>query len=170
MTHLFLLLLVATVMTSCGTPVREGGDPSAETLKTEVDGVAKQVLPQLTDALGVKPTGLQADFIERGGFGLWDYGASGQFVAPQGTPDVLAESITKAMTDVGLSVKTDSLGAVVGSRGNVVVRLTVGTSVVPGSSRTMALVDISIGSRQPTSEGEDFAESAPPEDYLAFVE
>lgn len=172
MTRMMTLLAVMVLLTACSNSVRpasEGGDPQAEDLKAEIDAVAKVVVPALTTALGVQPTGLQASFTERGGFGLWDYRASGQFAGPSGTSKELTDSITQTLTDAGLTVKEDALGAIVGTQGNASVRLDVVGSAVAGSSRTQQLVDITIGSSRPTSEGDDFAESAPAEDYLAYL-
>ncbi|MEO5665981.1 MAG: hypothetical protein ABIR39_22150 [Nocardioides sp.] len=173
MTRMMTLLAMVVLFAACSTSVRppsEGGDPQAEDLKAEVDAVAKDVVPALTTALGVQPTGLQASFTERGGFGLWDYRASGQFAAPDGTSQELTDTIRRTLTGSGLEVTQDAVGAVVGSKGNASVRLAIVRSVVAGSSKSQQLVDITIGSTQPTTEGDDFAKSAPAEDYLTYLE
>lgn len=172
MTRMMTLVAMLVLLAACSNSVRpasEGGDPPAEDLKAEVDAVAKDVVPALTTALGVRPSGLQASFTERGGFGLWDYRAGGQFVAPAGTSQELTDTITRTLTDSGLEVTEDAVGAVLGTKGNASVRLTVVRSAVAGTSRTQQLVDITIGSTAPTSKGDDFAEAAPAEDYLAYV-
>ena len=173
MTRMMTLLAMLVLLAACNNSVRpasEGGDPPAEDLKAEVDAVAKQVVPALTTALGVRPSGLQASFTERGGFGLWDYAAAGQFVGPAVTSQELTATLVQTLTDSGLEVEEDALGAVKGTKGNASVRLTVVRGAVAGSSKSQQLVDITIGSTKPTSEGGDFAESAPAEDYLTYVE
>lgn len=170
MARLALLLSVAVALVACSPSVRAGGDPPAEDVKAEVDGVAREVVPPLTEALGVQPTGLRATFVERGGFDLWDYGAGGQFVGPQRARGELLDAIGTVLSEAGLTIERDEArGEVRGTRGNVSVRLRVAPATVAGSSRTQHLVQVSIGSIAPTSEGGGYAEDASPEDYTAYA-
>lgn len=171
MVRIAFIVLLGVALSACGAPVREGGDPPAADVKKEVDAVARTVLPPLTESLGVTPTGLQATFTERAGFGLWDYRAGGQFVGPQGGRDELMSKVETVLRASGLDVeRDDTRGDVRGTSGNATVLLTATTARVAGTNQRQNLVEVTIGSTDPTSEGDEFAETAEPEDYLAYVE
>lgn len=171
MVRIAFVVLLGLALAACSPPVREGGDPEAADVKKEVDAVARTVLPPLTESLGVTPTGLQATFTERGGFGLWDYRAGGQFVGPEGAHPELMSKLETVLRDSGLDVeRDDTRGEVRGTSGNAAVLLTATTARLAGSARRQNLVQVTISSIDPTSVGDEFAETAEPEDYLAYVE
>jgi hypothetical protein len=172
MTRILLGLAVLLLLSACtsdagsGPGEGSGDEPDAETVKAEMDGEAKALLPDLVGKVGGEVNGLQATFYERGGFGIWDYTASGAIVGPTGT---MTESLTAAeavLDEHGYTVETnDERKRVTGTKGSVSV--SVEASLLTAEEKGSGL-NIRIGSSG-IQDGDDFAESAPAEDYLAYL-
>lgn len=173
MTRIVLGLVVVLLLAACTSDGGSDGDgsgrsPDARTVKTEMDGEAEAVLPDLVDRLGGEPNGMQATFTERGGFGVWDYTAGGALVRPSGTMSESLETARAVLEEHGYTVQTnDAQKRVTGTKGNVsiVVEASLLTAEKKGSG-----LNVTVGSTGGIQDGDDFAESAPPEDYLAYLE
>ena len=148
MTRIVLGLVVVLLLAACtsdgGSDVDGSGDgPDARTVKTEMDGEAEALLPDLVDQVGGELNGMQATFTERGGFGVWDYRAGGALVGPSGTT---TESLTAAqavLEEHGYTVQTnDSQKRVTGTKGNVTVIVPV--SVAPVASVVPVNVSVTV--------------------------
>ena len=81
MIRLLAGLLAATLLVSCTNSGSDSAVSETEAFKTEMDTVAARLLPDLMAAVGGRLNGMQATFHERGGFGIWDYTASGTVYA-----------------------------------------------------------------------------------------
>jgi hypothetical protein len=172
MTRILLGLAVVLLLSACtsdagsGPGEGSGGEPDAETFKQQMDAEAKTLLPDLMTRLGGNINGMQATFYERGGFGLWDYVASG---GVGGTDASTTESLA-ASADVleqhDYDVVTDDAERrVTATKGDIGV--TVQASRLTGESVGLTIRISNVGALQ---EGDDFAESAPAEDYLAYLQ
>ena len=169
MTRILLAILFAALATACtnaGSQDPEGGDKDAEAFKAEMDAEAKALLPDLMSTLGGEINGMQATFRERGGFGLWDYVASGGIGGTDSsTTDSLAASAT-TLEDHGYTVKTeDAQRRVSATKGDIGVIIQ--ASLLTGESVGL---NIRMSNHGAISDGDDFAEDAPTQDYLAFLE
>jgi hypothetical protein len=173
MTRIVLGLVVVLLLAACtsdgGSDVEGSGDgPDARTVKAEMDaeGEAEAVLPDLVGRLGGQFNGMQATFYERGGFGIWDYTASGSLLKPSGTMTESLAAVEGILDEHGYAVETDDAQRrVTGTKGNVTViaQASLLTAEKKGSGLN---VRIGVSGIQ---DGDDFAESAPAEDYLVFV-
>ncbi len=172
MTRIVLGLVVVLLLAACtsdgGSDLDGSGDgPDARTVKAEMDAEAEAVLPDLVGRLGGQFNGMQATFLERGGFGIWDYTASGSLVKPSGTMTESLAAVEGVLEEHGYAVETDDAQRrVTGTKGNVTViaQASLLTAEKKGSGLN---VRIGVSGIQ---DGDDFAESAPAEDYLAFVQ
>jgi len=164
-----LAVLFAALATACtnGTSADPGdGEPDAEAFKTEMDAEAKTLLPDLMSTVGGQLNGMQATFRERGGFGIWDYVAAGSISGPESpTTDSLAAAAV-TLEDHGFTVEADDAQKrITGSKGDIGVIIE--ASLLTGESTGL---NIRMSNHGAIGEGDDFAESAPSEDYLAFLE
>lgn len=166
MVAMLIVVLVATLAATCTSNDDPDVPSEAETFKTEMDTEAARLLPDLMQAVGGRLGGMQATYYERGGFGIWDYTASGGILDPAAsTTDSLAASAT-VLTDHGYTVETDDeQRRVRGDKGEIVV--IVEASLLKGESTGL---NLSMGNLGTVSEDDDYAENAPPADYLAFVD
>lgn len=173
MTRILLAVLLAALATACSNAgSTDAGDserePDAEAVKTEVDAEAAVVLPDLMAAVGGTLGGMQATFSERGGFGVWDYTASGTVYGLPGTAGQALAAGTDSLKDHGFTVEADAeKESVRATKGNV--RLTLG-SAFPDDEKGVASLNVTFGSADAVSDGDDFADSAPPEDYLSLLD
>jgi hypothetical protein len=171
MTRIVLGLVVVLLLAACtsngGSDVDGSGDgPDARTVKTEMDGEAEAVLPDLVGRLGGQFNGMQATFYERGGFGIWDYTASGSLVKPSGTMTQSLTAVESVLEEHGYAVETDDAQRrVTGTKGNVTViaQASLLTAEKKGSGLN---VRIGVSGIQ---DGDEYAADAPPEDYTAFI-
>ena len=170
MTRILLAVLLATLAAACTSPGATDpgdGEPDAETFKTEMDAEAASLLPDLMAAVGGRLNGMQATFYERSGFGIWDYTASGTVYALPGTDDQALTAGAGSLEEHGFTVETDTgKKRLRASKGNVSVLV---ASAFPGDDKGVASLNLSMSSTNALSEGDDFAESAPAEDYLAYL-
>jgi hypothetical protein len=144
-----------------------GNRADARAVKTEVDGEAEAVLPDLVDRLGGELNGMQATFVERGGFGTWDYTAGGALVGPAGTVSQSLTTVETVLDDHGYAVEANgSQKRVTGTKGNVSV--IVEASLLSAEEKGSGL-NLTIGSTGGIEDGDDYAASTPPEDYTALV-
>lgn len=161
----FVLALLLTAVSACS---NDSDGLDAETFKTEMDAEVKVLLPDLMEAFGGDLDGMQADFRERGGFGIWDYAATGTVLGLPGTDDQALAAGAEALTKHGFTVETDDEEVSVrAAKGDIRV---VASSARPGDDTGVASLDLTITSAHTMSGDDDFAENAPAEDYLAFLE
>ena len=173
MTRLLLGIVAAVLLSSCsstnGSPTDDSGDQlGAEAFKQEMDAEARTLLPDLVTALGGQLGGMQATFYERGGFGIWDYTATGVLSGPRGTVDAKLDAATAVLEQHDFAVeRDDAKERVIATKGDVGVTVQTGMPTTDPQARSLNLRMSSVGGIQ---DGDDFAESAPPEDYLAYLE
>lgn len=168
MTRILLAVLLAALATAC-TDGRSaepgGGDKDAETFKSEMDTEAKALLPDLMTSLGGNINGMQATFYERSGFGLWDYTASGGVGGTDApTSESLATSADVLEQHDYTVVTDDAQRRVTAKKGDISV-------IVQAARLTGESVGLTIrmSNHGAIQDGDDFAESAPAEDYLAYL-
>ena len=171
MTRILLAVLLAALAAGCASPgATDAGDggPDAEAVKTEMDTEAATLLPDLMAAVGGQLNGMQATFYERGGFGIWDYTASGTVYGLPGTDEEALTAGASSLKDHGFTVETDdekkSLRA---SKGNVSVIV---ASAFPDDDKGVASLNLTMSSAEAISDGDDVADDTPAEDYLAYLE
>jgi len=168
-TRLVALLFSIMLLTSCtsgGNGYGNGsGEPDAAAFKTKMDAEAQTLLPDLMSSLGGNLNGMQATFYERGGFGLWDYTASG---GVGGTDAPTTTSFTASagmLEDHHYTVETDEARREIrGTKGDISVIIQ--ASLLTGESVGL---NIRMSNHGAISDGDDFAENAPAEDYLAYL-
>lgn len=169
MTRIMLAVLLAALAAACtSTGASDPGDGSAdaETFKQQMDAEAQTLLPELMSAVGGELNGMQASFTERGGFGIWDYRASGSVVGPAGTVDESLAAATSTLEGRGFTVaRNESQKRVTGEKGDISV--IVEASALTGRSNGL---NLSMGNLSTIGEDDDFAKSAPAEDYLTYLE
>lgn len=170
MSRIVLVVLLAVLATACtSTGSSDPGDSSAdaESFKQEMDAEAKTLLPDLMSAVGGQLNGMQATFRERGGFGIWDYTASGTVHGLPGTDDEALAAGARTLEEHGFTVETDPEKVrLAATKGNISVLV---ASAFPGDDQGVASLNLSMSSADTISDGDDFAEDAPPEDYLAYL-
>lgn len=172
MTRIVLGLVVVLLLAACtsdgGSDVEGSGDgPDARTVKTEMDGEAEAVLPDLVAQVGGELNGMQATFTERGGFGVWDYRAGGALVGPAGTTSESLAATRSVLEEHGYTVESnDSQKRVTGTKGNVTV--VVEASLLTAEKKGSGL-NVTVGSTGGIEDGDEYAASAPPEDYTAYL-
>ena len=173
MTRIVLGLAVLLLLSACTSdggsdgPAGSGDTPDARTVKAEVDAEAEALLPDLLDRVGGRLNGMQATFYERGGFGTWDYTATGALIRPSGTTSQSLVAVRDVLEQHCYAVEADDAHKrVTGTKGNVSV--IVEASLLTAEDKGSGL-NVRMGSNGGISDGDDFAESAPPEDYLAYV-
>jgi hypothetical protein len=165
---LAVLLLLSACTSDAGSGVTEGSgdEPDAETFKSQMDTEAKSLLPDLMTRLGGNLNGMQATFYERGGFGLWDYVASGGVGGTDApTTESLATSADVLEQHDYTVVTDDAKRRVTANKGDISV-------IVQASRLTGESVGLTIrmSNHGAIQDGDDFAESAPAEDYLAYLQ
>lgn len=162
-----LLMVFALLLAACSASDPDGGDPpaeeaTAEDVKSEVDDVARTVLPPLVDEVGGRPGQMQASFTRRGGFDLWDYDADASWeVSDAGRPPV--QRVVSILEDQGMDVEQPGVTSDVAARQDGVL------VTVSWSTGAVGLVRIHVGSTEPVAEDRDLAGSTPPEDYTAYL-
>jgi hypothetical protein len=173
MTRIVLGLAVLFLLSACTSESGSAGagdpedSPDARTVKTDVDTEAEVLLPDLLDRLGGRLNGMQATFLERGGFGIWDYTAAGALIRPSGTTSQSLAAVRDVLEQHDYSVEVnDSQKRVTGTKGEVYV--IVEASLLSAEEKGSGL-NVRMGSSG-ISDANGFAESVPPEDYLAYVE
>lgn len=170
MTRILLAVLLVALAAACNSPgATDPGDkePDAEAFKAQMDAEAASLLPDLMKAFGGQLNGMQATFYERSGFGIWDYTAKGTVYGLPGTDDDALTAGARALTDHGFTVESDeakkSLRA---SKGDVLVIV---ASAFPDDDKGVASLNLTMMSAEAISDGDDFAEDAPAQDYLAYL-
>lgn len=174
MTRMVLGVVLAILLTACstsgsGTPEESeaDGQPDARAAKAEMDAAARTALPALASKIGGQLSGLQAHFTERGAFGIWDYSADGHIAEPPGTMARALDAAEGALTSEGYSVeRDDAQKRVIGTLGNVRVAVEAGLLT---DDRVVSTLNLRFGIVGAVSDGDGFAESAPTEDYLAYL-
>ena len=170
MTRTLLVVLLVALAAACTSPSANDsgdGEPDAKTFKSEMDAEAASLLPDLMAAFGGQLNGMQATFYERSGFGIWDYTAKGTVYGLPGTDDEALAAGSRALEDHGFTVENDEEKVRLrASKGNVSVLV---ASAFPGYDKGVASLNLSMSSTDAINDGDDFAESAPAEDYLAYL-
>ncbi len=170
MTRILLAVLFVALATACtnqDTTGTDGGEPDAETFKAEMDAEAKRLLPDLTSTLGGELSGMQATFYERGGFGLWDYIGEGVISRPLGSVSEKLDKATAVLEEHGYTVERDDEHRRVSAKKDA-IGVTVQAGV-PTTDPQVTSLNVRIANVGAISDGDDFAESAPAEDYLAYL-
>jgi hypothetical protein len=172
MTRIVLGLVVLLSLGACTSDgARDTGgseaSPDARSAKAEMDAEARAVLPDLVGRLGGRLNGMQATFSERGGFGIWDYQATGSVIRPAGTMSQSLATVQEVLEEHAFSVRADGdQKRVTGHKGNVTV--IVESSLLSAEKKGSGL-NLTIGS-DGISDGDSYAESAPSEDYLGYLD
>ncbi len=166
-----LAAILAVTVAACApdgsTNGERGADNDAESFKSEMDAEAKTLLPDLMSTLGGELGGMQATFYERGGFGIWDYTASGVFSRPLGTVPEKLDKATAVLGQHGFTVERDNeKRRVFGTKGVIGVTVQAG---MPTTDPQVTSLNLRISNIGAISDGDDFAEQAPAEDYLAYL-
>ena len=171
MTRILLAVLLVALVAACTSPGATdpgASEPDAKSFKSEMDAEAASLLHDLMQAFGGQLNVMQATFYERGGFGIWDYTASGTVYGLPGTDDQALKAGSRTLEDHGFTVVANKEKASLrASKGNVSVIV---ASAFPGDDTGVASLNLSMSSAEAISDGDDFAEDAPPEDYLAYVQ
>ncbi|WP_457205868.1 hypothetical protein [Nocardioides sp. P5_C9_2] len=173
MTRLLLGLVAVVLLSSCsstGDPASGRADekPDAAAFKQQMDTEAQALLPDLVSELGGSPNGLQASFVERGGFGLWDYTASGVLSRPRGAIDAKLDTASAVLEQHGYTVERDEAQLRVrATKDDIGVTVQAGMPTTDPDVRSVSVRMANVGALE---DGDDFAESAPPEDYLAYLD
>lgn len=158
-----VLLLCCLALTACSGSVREGADPPPSEIKAEVDAVARDVLPDLVRVIGGAPQQMVARFVERGGYGIYDYGAQATWRVPD-RPAPL-DRVVEVLETHGLAVeKPGTTSDVTATQGNVRVSV----SWTTGDAATVAGVDI--GTIDPIVADTDDVEPIGPEEFTAYLD
>lgn len=161
------LAAVLWALTACtSSPDGDGSGAStkaAQEAKQEMDRVAEDLLPDLVPVLGGDITSMEADFVERGGFGVWDYRARGQVVRPSPAEQSVPE-VERVLQQHGFSVEVPGeTSDVTGTVGNVRV------SVSWTEGAAVDVAELSINTLEPASGDDDYAADAAPTDYLSYL-
>lgn len=171
LTRIVISLVVAVALCSCtsvggGAKGADGSD--AHTVKEEMDREAKTLLPDLVNEVGGELVGMKATFYERSGFGIWDYEADGSIASPPGTMATALGAAADVLERHGFSIASDEdQKRVTGRKGNVSVIV---QAALLSDDRAVSSLQLSMGSIEAVGNDDDFAQSAPPEDYLAYLE
>lgn len=172
MTRMVLGVLAIVLLSACANGVSgdEPADPSGrdtQAFKEEMDDVAAQLLPDLHQALGGQPAGLQAKFVERGGYGVWDYTARGRWTGPRGSAEEVLDRAEAVLTDHGFDVERPGRTSdLVGSKGDVRVALERGSSA---DVERVGELGVTFYNADGLLSGDDYAERTPPVDYLSEI-
>ncbi len=138
-----------------------GGD--ARAAQKEMDSLAEELLPDLAPVLGGEVAGLEAGFVERGGFGLWDYRARAQVVRPAPAEESVGE-VERVLEEHGLAVESPGKTSdVTGTVGNVRV------SVSWTAGDAVDVAELSMNTLEPASGDDDYAAEAEPTDYAPYL-
>ncbi len=172
MTRLLLGLVAVVLLSSCSStdgPASRGADdkPDAAAFKEQMDAEAQELLPDLVSELGGSLDGMQATFVERGGFGLWDYTASGVLSRPPGAIDAKLDTASAVLEQHGYSVDRDDAHLRVSATKDAVGVIV--EAGMPTTDPTVRSVSVRIANVGALRDEDDFAEGAPPEDYLAYL-
>jgi hypothetical protein len=171
MSRIVIGLIVALALCSCTSADGNGkaaDDVDAKSAKAEMDAEAQALLPDLTKEVGGELVGMKAGFYERSGFGMWDYEADGSIVRPPGTMATALDTTASVLTQHDFSVaRDDDQKRVTGEKGNVSV--IVQAALLTDDAEVSSL-QVSMGTIDPARAGDEFAASAPREDYLTYLE
>ena len=163
------LLCMSTSLAACGGEEPDSSGDDAREVKAEMDALARELLPDLQGALGGAELGpMQAQFFEPGGnFGQWDYEATGMFVEPPGTAEEVLAAVEDVLDKHGLEVEPAQGGYdISATKGNVNVLV---QRALESDVESVSGLNVTISSVDRLTSRDDFAESAQPEDYTAFV-
>ncbi|MBA3781764.1 hypothetical protein [Nocardioides sp. InS609-2] len=172
MTRMVLGLIAILVLSSCSPGDSDSAEPAADdakTFKAEMDQFASALLPELQAALGdAELKGMQAKFYEPGGnFGQWSYEAGGEFIEPPGTAEDVLDSVEEVLAQQGMEIErpagSQDISAMKGNIGVLVQR------ALEADVETVSGLNVRISSIDRLKSGDDFAEDAEPEDYLAYL-
>lgn len=152
------------LLTSCSSS--EGDDDpgggEAQAAKQEMDALAEKLLPDLVPVLGGEVSGMEAEFVERGGYGLYDYRARAQVLRPAPREQALTE-VERVLEEQGLTVESPGQTAdVTATAGNVRV------SVSWTAGDAVDTADLTMNTLRPASGDDDYVTEAAPTDYTAF--
>lgn len=172
MTRLLLGLVAAVLLSSCSStddPASGRADEQtdAAAFKEQMDAEARDLLPDLVSGVGGTLDGMQATFTERGGFGLWDYTASGVLSRPRGTVEAKLDSAGAVLEQHGYTVERDDAQLRVrGTKDDIGVTVQAGMPTTDPSVRSMSVRIANVGALEDDG---DSAADTPPEDYLAYL-
>ncbi|WP_133241226.1 hypothetical protein [Nocardioides gansuensis] len=164
-----LALAVLAALTSCsldasGDDESGGGESAggeAKEFKAEMDSLARELLPDLVEAIGSRPEELEARFIERGGFGVWDYQAGSTWEV-KGEPRL--DKVEQVLTDHGMPVeRPGTTSDITATQGNVRV------SVSWDEGAAISTATLEFNTLDAAGGDDEYAEQAPPTDYLGFL-
>ena len=161
-------LLCISSLAACGGEDPAGGD-DARAVKAEMDDLARELLPDLQEALGGAELGpMQARFFEPGGnFGRWEYEATGMFLEPPGTAEEVLTAVEGVLEEHGMAVEPAQGGYdLSATKGNVSVLV---QRALESDVESVSGLNITMSSIDRLTSGDDFAENAQPEDYTAIV-
>lgn len=173
MTRMVLGVLTIALLSACAGGVAgddrddaSGGDTQA--FKTEMDGVAADLLPDLHQSVGGQPAGLQAGFVERGGYGVWDYTARGTWTGPTGSAEEILDRAEAVLADHGFEVERPGRTSdLVAGKGDVRVSLERGLST---DVEQVGELRVTLHNADGLLSGDDYAERTPPVDYLSELD
>lgn len=160
------IVTLVWLLTSCSSSSSEvdggPGGGEAQAAKREMDALAEKLLPDLVPRLG-EVTEMDADFVERGGYGLYDYRASAQVLRPAPRREALAE-VERVLEEHGLTVESPGeTSDVTGTLGNVRV------SVVWMSGDAVDTADLTVNTLRPASGDDDYVADTGPTDYTTYL-
>ena len=170
MTRFVLGMLLAVAVTACsgtdGDANNDGTSRDAAASKKEMDAFAETSLPELQSSVKGTWRGLQAHFYSQGGdFGLWQYTAKGVVVSPPGTREEVLGRAAETLAEQGMRVETDEDG-VHGTRGNIAVDI---EPALDADVEAVSKLNVTYRSIDPLDSEGDYAEDAPPVDYVAHL-
>lgn len=171
MTRVLLVVLLCALAAGCsrGPGSEPGGPRDAETFKVEMDAFARDTLPKLRSSIGGEWSFFPARFYEKGGnTGSWEYTASAGASRPSGTAKEVLAKIEVVLRRQGMDVTRPRVVSDIAARkGNISVLVELGLE--PDEESVSSLV-VDFSSFDRLTSHDDFAENAPPEDYLADLE
>lgn len=160
-----LALVALAALASCspdaaGDDLPPGGG-EAKAFKAEMDALAEELLPDLLGAIGSRPEELEARFVERGGYGVWDY-LAGSTWAVEGKPHI--DEVERVVSDHGMDVeRPGTTSDVTATRGNVRV------SVSWAEGAAISTATLRFDTVDAAGGDDGYAAQTPPEDYLALL-
>ncbi|CAN5678844.1 hypothetical protein BH11ACT8_BH11ACT8_21470 [soil metagenome] len=163
------LVLLLPLAAACG-----GGPPNeptfAQGVKSETDGVAAALLPDIVLSTGTSLDTMPAGFASCGGHN-WRYQADGDLLVVQPTgiqpsQDSIVEAVTNAMDDQGLTVTVQDDGTVLGRR--AALSVSVGPAEGPEGAMSQHVTFLNDCTGYFDAD-QDFAENTPELDYAGFV-
>lgn len=166
---LFVALCALVVACSRGPEAEPGGPLDAETFKVEMDAFAQETLPMLTSEIGGEWGGYQARFFQQGGsMGSWEYAANGGTSRPPGTAKEVLDKAEAVLREQGMEItRPGEIADIAARKGNISVLVQRG---LESDDESVSSLRVEFSSFDLLSSHDDFAENAPAEDYLAFLE